>query len=147
MLIALLFLVVFETLSPYKSETDVWLSRGGHVIVLLSMFDLLLLKVDVSGERDESQAAFAGVLVAGHVLMILAIIVEVVSICYASGKQEAAIEVSHSERPSGWRPRVGSGDVPMFESAPPSWRSFLLRESVSESTGPIRSISGNVLAH
>ncbi|CAN0437324.1 unnamed protein product [Ectocarpus sp. 12 AP-2014] len=147
MLVALFFLVVFEILSPYKSETDVWLSRGGHVIVFLSMFDLLLLRIDVSGERDESQAAFAGVLVAGHVLMILAIVVEVVGFCYASGKQEAAIEVSHSERPSGSRFRVGSGDVPMFESAPPSWRSFLLRESVSESTGPIRSISGNVVAH
>ncbi|CAM9858548.1 unnamed protein product, partial [Ectocarpus sp. 12 AP-2014] len=63
MLIAFFFFAVFEVLSPYKSESDTWLSRGGHVIVFLSMFDLLLLKVDVSGERDQSQAAFAGVLV------------------------------------------------------------------------------------
>ncbi|CAN0341912.1 unnamed protein product, partial [Scytosiphon promiscuus] len=49
-LIALFFSAVFDVLSPYKSESDMWLSRGGHVIVFLSMFDMLLLKVDVSSE-------------------------------------------------------------------------------------------------
>ena len=88
-LIAFFFFAVFEILSPYKSDSDMWLSRVGHVIVFLSMFDSLLLKVDVSGERDQSQAAFAGVLVAGHVLVVLAIVVEVVGICYASsGKKK-----------------------------------------------------------
>ncbi|CAN0242647.1 unnamed protein product, partial [Scytosiphon promiscuus] len=43
--IALFFSAVFDVLSPYKSESDMWLSRGGHVIVFLSMFDMLLLKV------------------------------------------------------------------------------------------------------
>ncbi|CAM9570296.1 unnamed protein product, partial [Ectocarpus sp. 6 AP-2014] len=46
-LISSFFALFFEVLSPYKSESDTWLSRGGHVIVFLSMFDLLLLKVDV----------------------------------------------------------------------------------------------------
>eukprot|EP00903_Cladosiphon_okamuranus_P012632 g11818.t1 len=87
MLITFFFFGVFEVLSPYKSESDMWLSRGGHALVFLSMFYLLLLKVDVSGERDESQAAFAGLFVAGHVLMVLAIVVEVVGVCYASGKE------------------------------------------------------------
>ncbi|CAM9878119.1 unnamed protein product [Ectocarpus fasciculatus] len=77
------------------------------------MFDLLLLKVDVSGERDQSQAAFAGVLMAGHLLMILAIVVEVVGICYASGKKVVEDAVSSE------RPRAGSDDVPLFESALP----------------------------
>jgi len=54
--------------------------------VFLSMFYLLLLKVDVSGERDESKAAFAGVFVAGHVLMALAIVVEVFGVCHAAWK-------------------------------------------------------------
>ena len=82
--VAFFFTMIFEVLSPYASESDTWLSRGGHVIVFLSMFDLLLLKVDVSDERDQSQEAFAGVLVAGHVLMVLAIAVEVVGVCWAS---------------------------------------------------------------
>ncbi|CAM9420392.1 unnamed protein product, partial [Hapterophycus canaliculatus] len=139
MLIAFFFSLVFEVLSPYKSKSDTWLSRGGHVIVFLSMFDLLVLKVDVSGERDQSQAAFAGVLVAGHVLMILAIVVEVVGICYASRKKKVEQDGVLSERP-----RMGSDDPPVFESAPTSWR-FLRQRSVSEKTGPTRSVSGTVV--
>lgn len=109
------------------------------MIVFLSMFDLLLLKVDVSGERGQSQAAFSGVLVAGHVLMILAIVVEVVGICYACGQKKTVEEAVSSERP-----RAGSDDVHVFESAPSSWRSFLRQRSVSEKTGPTRSFSGTV---
>ena len=45
---------------------------------------LLLLKMDVSHEHSESQAAFAGVIVAGHVLMLLTIVVEVAGICYTA---------------------------------------------------------------
>ena len=139
MLIAFFFFAVFEIMSPYTSESDTWLSRGGHVIVFLSMFDLLLLKVDVSGERDQSQAAFAGVLVAGHVLMVVAIVVEAVALCYASRKKKVAEGGEES------RPRVGSDDVPAFESAPAPWRSFFRQLSVSEETGPTRSISGNLV--
>ncbi|CAN0099518.1 unnamed protein product [Ectocarpus sp. 12 AP-2014] len=114
MLAEFFFLTVFEVLAPYESESDMWLSRGGHVIVFLSMFDLLLLKVDVSGERDQSQAAFAGVLLAGHVLMILAIFVEAIFICYASGRRQA------------------------------SWKSWLRQLSVSEEPNPTRSVRGTV---
>ncbi|CAM9340915.1 unnamed protein product, partial [Hapterophycus canaliculatus] len=46
-LTAFSFFAVFEALSPYESQSDMWLSRVGHAIVFLSMFDLLLLKVDV----------------------------------------------------------------------------------------------------
>eukprot|EP00752_Nemacystus_decipiens_P012380 g10972.t1 len=125
-LIAFFFFAIFESLSPYGSGTDMWLSRGGHTIVFLSMFDLLLLKVDVSGERDQSQAAFEAVLLTGHVLMILAIFVEVIGIYYASGTNEEVIKTAAG--PSGLRPRVGSDDIPVFESAPASRLSFMHRE-------------------
>ncbi|CAM9614990.1 unnamed protein product [Ectocarpus sp. 12 AP-2014] len=137
LLISSFFALVFEVLSPYKSESDTWLSRVGHVIVFLSMFDLLVLKVDVSDERAQSQAAFAGVLVAGHVLMILAIVVEAVGICYASRKTK----VLEGGEEASERPRVGSDDVPVFESAPAPWRSFFRQGSVSEKAGPTRSVS------
>eukprot|EP00752_Nemacystus_decipiens_P008185 g7321.t1 len=106
MLIAFLFFGILEVLSPYESESDMWLSRAGHALVFLSMFYLLLLKVDVSGERDESQAAFAGVFVAGHVLMVIVILVEVLvevtGICYASrnDKEDDGNSIS-SESPQG----------------------------------------------
>lgn len=131
-LAALVFFSVFEMLSPYKSASDMWLSRGGHVTVFLSMFHWLLLKVDVSGERDESQA----VLVAGHVMMALAIVVEVAGICYASRRNRAV------EQKAVLPERVGgSDDVPFFERAPPSWKSFMRRDSVSEKAGPNRSVA------
>ncbi|CAN0382790.1 unnamed protein product [Ectocarpus sp. 12 AP-2014] len=137
-LLTLFFSLLFEILSPYESESDMWLSRGGHVILFLSMFDLLLLKVDVSGESDQSQAVFSGVLVTGHVLMILVIVVEVVGICYPSGKKRVVGAASSSESSPGLRPRAGSDDVLAFESVPASWPSFMRRSSVSEEPGPTR---------
>eukprot|EP00903_Cladosiphon_okamuranus_P012633 g11819.t1 len=143
MLITFFFFGVFEVLSPYKSESDMWLSRGGHALVFLSMFYLLLLKVDVSGERDESQAAFAGLFVAGHVLMVLAIVVEVVGVCYVVRKRKGVgDEAMPSEGFPGLRPHQGSEDVPTFESIPGlSWKSFLGQGSVSDEPGPIRSVA------
>lgn len=79
MLIAFFLVGVLEVLSPCKSGFDISLSRGDHVTVFLSMFYTLLLKVDVAGERDQSQAASAGVFEAGHVVMILASVVEAVA--------------------------------------------------------------------
>ena len=143
MLFAFLFFVTFEILAPYKSASDMWLSRGGHVIVFLSMFDLLLRKVDVSGETDDSQASFAGVLVTGHGLMIVAIVVEVAAISYAARKEMVAA----GEGQEGFdRPRAGSDDgVPVFESAPAPWRSVLRQGSVSVKEGPSRSVPGTFL--
>lgn len=137
LLMAFSFFALFDMLAPYKSQSDMWLSRVGHVIVFLSMFDLLLLKVDVSGERDQSQAVFAGVLVTAHVLMILAIVVEAIVICYASWYNKSVVNGEEASE----RPQVGSNDTPpVFESAP-SWGSFLRQGSVSEKPGPTRSIS------
>ncbi|CAN0089674.1 unnamed protein product [Ectocarpus fasciculatus] len=133
MLAAFFFLVIVETLSPYKSESDMWLSRGGHTIVFLSVFVVLLLKVDVSGESDQSQVVFAGVLLAGHVLMILAIVVEVVGICFVFWKHRVSGKAVSSESLPGLRSRAGSSERPVwsragsserpvFESAPASWQ-------------------------
>lgn len=39
-LMAVFFFAVFDVLSPYTCDSDMWLSRGGQIIVFLSMFDL-----------------------------------------------------------------------------------------------------------
>ncbi|CAM9486217.1 unnamed protein product [Scytosiphon promiscuus] len=114
MLFAFFFFAAFEILSPYKSVSDMWLSRGGHTIVFLTMFDLLMLKVDVSSESNQSQTIFAGVMVAGHVLMVLAIIAEIFGIYYASKKMRSVKSMRAVESFSGLRPRVGSDDAPPF---------------------------------
>ncbi|CAN0402109.1 unnamed protein product [Ectocarpus sp. 12 AP-2014] len=117
-LIAVFFFAVFDILSPYTSEFDMWLSRGGQVVVFLSMFDLLLLKVDVSHERSQSQQAYAGVLVAGHVLMFLAISVEVVGICYASRRNRVMEEDKAFLSFPGLRARATSDETSVFERSP-----------------------------
>ncbi|CAM9790765.1 unnamed protein product [Scytosiphon promiscuus] len=146
-LISFVFFAVFELLSPYKSESEMWLARGGHVIVFFSMFDLLLLKVDVSRERDQSQAVFAGALVAGHVLMALTIVVEAIGICYASRRRRVADEAEPSESLPGVKPRAGSDDDDsVFEGAPKSWGSFMRQISMWEEEGPARNrVSGAVV--
>ena len=85
------FFAVSEVLSPYESVSDMWLSRGGHVIIYFSMFDALLLKVDVSDERSESQHALAWVLVAGHAVMIVAVVVEAIALYLAAREKRRAV--------------------------------------------------------
>lgn len=53
--------------------------------------------------------------------MVVAIVVEVIVVCYASRKK--AVEGGRHLRGRG-RPQVGSDDVSAFESAPASWRSL-----------------------
>lgn len=77
------FHVAFEALAPYESRWDTWISRSGHVLVFASMYEALLLKVDVSSERSGSQQVFAGVLVAAHACLVLAAVVEAVAIAYS----------------------------------------------------------------
>ena len=104
------FFVVSEVLSPYKSVSDMWLSRGGDLIVYFSMFDALLLKMDVSDESSESQRAFAWVHVAEHVIMIVTIVVEIIALYYA-GRHEDHVVEKRVASPSALRKALGN---PMF---------------------------------
>ena len=85
------FFVVSEVLSPYQSISDMWLSRGGHLVIYFSLFDALLLKVDVSEERSESQHAFAWVLVALHAAMVVTIVVEATALYFAAKEKGRAV--------------------------------------------------------
>ncbi|CAN0481628.1 unnamed protein product, partial [Ectocarpus sp. 8 AP-2014] len=105
------------------------------------MFNFLLLKVDVSGERDQSQAAVAGVLVLGHVFLVLAIITEVVDICFASGRKRVVEEAASCESLPG--PSAESDKAPALASAPGlSWKSFMRQVSASAEPGPTRGVGG-----
>ena len=85
-MIAVIFMVVVEVLAPYESRLDVWISRAGHGVVCTSMYFALLLKVDVSNERQDSQRAFEGILVTTHVGMILAVLIEIMVTAWSSLK-------------------------------------------------------------
>lgn len=80
--LAFVFVFVSETMAPYQSQWDAWISRLGHAIVFVSMYIALLLKVDVSGENDFSQKTFEVILVVAHGCMILAMVTEAVIMAF-----------------------------------------------------------------
>lgn len=134
------FFVVSEVLSPYQSASDTWISRFGHVIIFFSMFDVLLLRVDVSQESSSSQRLLGGVLVAGHVLLILAVLGEAIGLCYAAKQELRVVEEPTPSQHALRRPRGGVVDQEEADReeelqarrAFGSWGSFVRREEASE---------------
>ena len=78
LILSFAFVVISEAVSPYVSPWDRWISRLGQIVVFVSMYIALLLKVDVSGERYSSQQVFEGILIAVHACMILLVILEAI---------------------------------------------------------------------
>ena len=72
MIIAFTFAMASDGLDPYASKWDAWVSRMGHVVMFVGAFmALLLLIIDISGERSESQTVFEAVLVFVRMCMAL----------------------------------------------------------------------------
>ncbi|CAM9719610.1 unnamed protein product, partial [Sphacelaria rigidula] len=76
LLLAVIFMVVSEILSPFKRPVEMWLYRAGHYVVFASMFLALLHRVDVSDETDQSQEIFSGVLIIAHSAMALVVVAQ-----------------------------------------------------------------------
>ena len=88
LMIAFLFVALSLLLAPYVSKWDAGVSLVGHLVVFTSMYMALLSKVDVSDERDVSQEVFAGVLVAAHACMVVAVVLETAMIFHSMGCRE-----------------------------------------------------------
>lgn len=76
LLLAAGFGVVFEVLAPYAQPRDTWLYRTGYLVVVLSMYLALLLRVDISDDESQSQEIFSILLIVVHCMMIVAVAVE-----------------------------------------------------------------------
>ena len=76
LILAFTFVVISESLDPYASRWNTWLSRTGNVVVFFTVYVALLLKVNVSSERRDSQRAFEVVLVVFNACMIVAVIIQ-----------------------------------------------------------------------
>lgn len=76
LLLAVMFLFIYESSSPFEDSLEMGLYRWGNGIVLASMYAALLLKVDVSNEDNQSLSAFVAVLIAAHVFMVVTVIVQ-----------------------------------------------------------------------
>lgn len=75
-LLALLFYAISEALNPFETPQDCWTYRFGQLVVLLSVFIALLLKVDLSEETATGEAFFPAILVASNVVMLSAVLGE-----------------------------------------------------------------------
>lgn len=90
LVIACMFALVFEALAPYDSKWDSWISRSGHVIVLLSIFVAFLLEQEDFEETSNSHDLYGGVLLAFNVSMVLAVAVQGVTMaCSVTRPAEA----------------------------------------------------------
>ncbi len=93
LLMAFTFAIVSEWLAPYASRWDSWLNRIGHAVVYVSMYDALLLKVDVSEDSSSSQQVFEALLVAAHSCLILVVVAETVVLAWVTfrdGRKEVS---------------------------------------------------------
>lgn len=96
LLMAFAFLVLSEVLAPFASAWDCWVARSGHILVFLTMYVALLLKVDVSDEREDSQRLFAVVLVVMNLVLFLAAVAEMIWMWRATKLEENAMPRSRS---------------------------------------------------
>ena len=101
LLMGFAFVVVSEALAPYASRWDTWLSRIGHVVVYMSMFGALLLKVDVSDERASGRKVFESLLVTAHACLILVVVVETVVLGCANVREGRGVLSRRKETPEG----------------------------------------------
>lgn len=76
LLLAVVFLFISESLSPFRKRIDMGLYRWGNGIILGSMYVALLLKFDVSEEENDTLSAFGNVLIAANVFMVVTVIVQ-----------------------------------------------------------------------
>lgn len=75
-LLAITFLFISESLSPFVKGVEMGLYRWGNSVVLASMHVALLLKVDISEENNFSLLIFVGVLFAANVFMVAAVLAQ-----------------------------------------------------------------------
>lgn len=76
LLLAVVFSFISETMRPFNKTVEMGLYRWGNGVVLASMYVALLRKADVSADDTPAQSAFAGVLIAANVFMVVAVLVQ-----------------------------------------------------------------------
>lgn len=86
-LLSLLFFGIFMGLDPYEHPLDKWLDRIGHVIVMMSMFVALAIKVDIEGDDEFSQEVFGAALVVTNCVMVTTLLVQACMMCKDAHKQ------------------------------------------------------------
>lgn len=74
--LALVFMFVSESMSPFDRNDDMTLYRWGNGVVLASMYVALLMKANTSNEVSGQLSVLAWVLITANVVMMISVIVQ-----------------------------------------------------------------------
>ena len=74
LLVAVIFMFISESLSPFGCRTDMWLYRWGNGIILAGMYVALLLSVEVKGDASPGTHVVSVLLIMANAVLILAVI-------------------------------------------------------------------------
>lgn len=118
LVITFMFVVVSEGMCPYASRWERWVFRAGNVIVFVSVYIALLIKVDMFAESDRNRSILAGALLAVHALMILLVIAEAVTRLTSS---KCGFSQFHSSRDSKSISAVAPFDSPHEDTTAGVW--------------------------
>ncbi|CAM9133628.1 unnamed protein product, partial [Laminaria digitata] len=77
LLVAVIFMFISESLSPFENKYDMWLYRWGNAVILVSMYIALILKVELAAEQSRISVAMTALLIAANACMIATVIVQV----------------------------------------------------------------------
>lgn len=84
LILVMVFALCSESLAPYRSAWDAWISRIGHVVVFLSIFiAFLILYVDETVNRHASEQFYGSALVAVNICWVIAVVVEGVTTAFS----------------------------------------------------------------
>ena len=93
--LAVVFMFVSESISPFESKCDMWLYRWGNGIILASMYVALLLKVDLAVEGSRNSSAVTALLIAANIFMVFTVAVQTIlmmkGLCAPEVEEEPSI--------------------------------------------------------
>ena len=78
LLLAVIFMFISESISPFESKLDMWLYRWGNGIIMASMYVALLLKFDLAKEGSRSSSAITFLLIGANVFLLLTVAIQAV---------------------------------------------------------------------
>ena len=96
LLLAVIFMFISESISPFQSKLDMWLYRWGNGIIMASMYVALLLKFDLAEEGSRSSSAIAVLLIGANVFLLLTVVIQaalLVKAVYVSNIRERVTQV------------------------------------------------------
>lgn len=105
--LAVVFLFISESLSPFESSADMSLYRWGNGIVLASMYVALLMKAKESNTEVRALSVYGWVLISANVLMVAAVAVEAVCLGRNYRVLESRVDPVTPPVPSVTPTRVG----------------------------------------